>query len=144
MYRVSDKKIISVIDDDPDIVCLFYDALKAIHGVKKYKFTDPILALEHFKYNKSSYCLVISDNRMPGMDGVELLRSIKSINPFVRTILLSAFDIDDNLFNPNKGSIDAILQKPIKIRQFIEEVSKQINENIVKEQKPMIQSSLPY
>lgn len=145
MYRMSDKKIISVIDDDPDIVCLFFDALKAIHGVKTYKFTDPISALEHFKYNKSSYCLVICDNRMPGMSGVELLQSIKSMNPLVRTILMTAFDIDDLLFKANQGSIDSFLQKPVKIRKFTEEVKKQITESIVKKpvKKPIIQSSLP-
>ena len=141
VYRRSDKKIISVVDDDPDIVCLFFNALnEKIDGVETFKFTDPILALEHFKYNINSYCLVICDNRMPGISGIELLRSIKSMNPLVRTILLTAFDIDDNLFKANRGSIDVLLQKPVRIPKFTEEVKKQIGESLMRKQKLLIPS----
>jgi response regulator RpfG family c-di-GMP phosphodiesterase len=141
VYRRSDKKIISVVDDDPDIVCLFFNALNEnIDGVKTFKFTDPILALEHFKYNKNHYCLIICDNRMPGMSGIELSRSVKSMNPLVRTILLTAFDIDDNLFKANQGSIDSLLQKPVRIPKFTEEVKKQIGKSLIKKQKIPIPS----
>jgi YesN/AraC family two-component response regulator len=42
--------------------------------------------------------MVISDLKMPGLDGMELIRKIKELNPFVRTILMTAFDVDDKIF----------------------------------------------
>ena len=123
------NNIISIIDDDADIVCLFFDALSVIRGVKKYKFTDPMLALEHFKYNRDSYGLIISDNRMPGISGLELVQIVKKMNPNVRTILLTAFDIDDFIFKEKKnhGIVDSFLQKPTRIPEFVQEIKKQIN-----------------
>jgi len=55
------------------------------------------LALEHFQVNDYAYVLVLSDFKMPGLNGMELLKKIKDSNRFVRTILTSAFTIDDNI-----------------------------------------------
>jgi PleD family two-component response regulator len=44
-----------------------------------YAFTDPHLALEHFQINATIYCLIISDIRMPQMNGFEF---IKKVNGF--------------------------------------------------------------
>jgi DNA-binding response OmpR family regulator len=44
-------------------------------GFEVFGFTDPLLALEHFQINSRKYGLVISDLRMPGMNGYEFLKS---------------------------------------------------------------------
>jgi len=46
------------------------------------------------------------------MDGIELLREVKAVNPEIRTRLISAFDIEDKIIH-DCGSIDKRLQKPI-------------------------------
>ena len=79
--------MICVVDDDPDIISLFHDALKSISGITIFTFTDPIMALEHFQVNQYAYVLVISDFKMPGLNGMEFLKKIKEVNRFVRTIL---------------------------------------------------------
>ena len=72
------KKIVSVIDDDVDISKLFYEVLREnFNGVDVFSFTDPILALEHFAENKSAYALVISDLKMPGLNGMETFEESK-------------------------------------------------------------------
>ena len=141
------NNIISIIDDDADIVCLFFDALSVIRGVRKYKFTDPKLALEHFKYNGDSYSLIISDNRMPGISGLELLQTVKKMNPNVRTVLLTAFDIDDVIFKEknNHVIVDSFLQKPIRIPEFVQEIKKQLNlskmnQNVILSVPPSLKS----
>lgn len=70
----------SIVDDDLDIVLLFHNALKSISGFTIFTFTDPIMALEHFQVNEYAYVLVISDYKMPGLDGMEFLRKIKDLN----------------------------------------------------------------
>jgi DNA-binding NtrC family response regulator len=40
-------------------------------GLNVFGFTDPLLALEHFRINCKNYMLIFSDIRMPGMNGSE-------------------------------------------------------------------------
>jgi DNA-binding NtrC family response regulator len=81
------NKIVSIIDDEEDIVCLFKDALQDMDEFSVVTFTDPTLALEHFKENKSNYALVLSDYKMPCISGMDLIKQIKQVNPTVRTLL---------------------------------------------------------
>ena len=80
---------VAVIDDEMDLAYLFKDALSQIDGIQVFVFSDPNLALEHFQINLQHYRLVITDHRMPGMAGIELLEKIKAINPAVTRILMS-------------------------------------------------------
>jgi DNA-binding NtrC family response regulator len=93
-----DNRMVCILDDDPDIILLFRDALKSISGITIFTFTDPILALEHFQVNEYAYVLVISDFKMPGLNGIEFLKKIKEYNRFVRTILMTEFQIEDKVF----------------------------------------------
>ena len=117
----NNTKLMSVVDDEHDIMSLFSDALSEIGDASVYGFIDSTLALEHFKLHQLDYSLIISDYRMPTMDGIELLTKVKAINSSVKTILISAFDIDEKLFEECK-CIDKILQKPITIPELINEV----------------------
>ena len=121
--------MVSIVDDDPDIILLFRDALKTISGITIFTFTDPILALEHFQVNEHAYVLVISDFKMPGLNGMEFLKKIKELNRFVRTILMTAFQIEYKVFREytKKKIINASLQKPIGIHDLLKEVNTQLH-----------------
>jgi two-component system cell cycle response regulator CpdR len=121
--------MICIVDDDPDIISLFHDVLKSISGITIFTFTDPILALEHFQVNEYAYVLVISDFKMPGLNGMEFLKKIKELYSFVRTILMTAFQIEDKVFREytKKKIINAFLQKPIGIHDLLKEVNTQLH-----------------
>jgi DNA-binding NtrC family response regulator len=123
------NKLVAIIDDDLDIVELFHDALKSIVGIVLFKFTDPLIALEHITMNKDAYVVIISDLRMPGLNGIELIKKSKNLNHKVRTLLMTAFDISDNMFKEyiKQEVINGFLQKPIKIDDLRLEVHKQIH-----------------
>lgn len=123
------KLLVAIIDDESDIVNLFRDALSKIDGLSIFTFTDPMAALEHFKINKGAYALLISDLRMPGISGTDLVCKIKKENPLVRTLLMTAFEVDDKVFEEyvNNDIIDGFIQKPVKLRDLLSEVLKQVN-----------------
>lgn len=129
MKAITDNKFVSIVDDEIDITILFRDALVGIKGITVVSFTDPILALQHFEANKNAYVLVLSDFRMPGLNGMELLKKMKKSNKFVRTILMTAFTIDDKMFQEytKKKIINSSIQKPIKIYDLINEVHSQLH-----------------
>ena len=81
MVNTSNKtQCISVLDDEADIAYLFRDALSIIKGVDVFAFTDPVLALEHFQINHRNYKCVITDFRMPIMNGAQFLDKVKAVN----------------------------------------------------------------
>jgi DNA-binding NtrC family response regulator len=79
--------------------------------------------------NKSKYAVVISDLRMPGMNGMDLIYKIKKENPLIRTLLMTAFEVDDKVFEDHVKNkiIDGFLQKPLKLSVLESEVHKQID-----------------
>lgn len=107
----------------------FQEALKRFPGITLVAFTDPILALEHFRQYDYAYVLVISDLKMARLDGMELLKNIKELNRFVRTILITAaFRVDDTHLQEyiKKKIIDGLVQKPIGLHDFLKEVDTQL------------------
>jgi two-component system cell cycle response regulator CpdR len=125
----NNNRIVVIVDDDLELTLLFRAALKDISRVKIFTFTDPVLALEHFQINEYAYVLVISDFKMPGLNGMEFLKKIKALNPFVRTILMTAFEVEDKIFRDYTKNkiIDAFLQKPIGMHDLIKEVDTQLH-----------------
>lgn len=126
---MASKRLVAVVDDEMDITVLFRDALETIKGISIFTFTDPKMALEHFEMNNEYYVLIISDFRMPGLNGTELLKKMKDTNPSVRTILMTAFEVNDVNFREyiKQNIINSFLQKPIKLKDLHVEVVKQIN-----------------
>jgi DNA-binding NtrC family response regulator len=135
------RKIVAIIDDELDITVLFRDAIRGITGISIFTFTDPIMALEHFKINRKDYVLIVSDLRMPGIDGIELMRRTKELNPLVRTVLMTAFELDDELFQQyaDKEIINGFLQKPILLKDLVKEVDNQLHVYQLQGQKTRVQ-----
>ncbi len=131
-------KVVSIIDDEKDITTLFHEALRSINGITIFAFTDPILALEHFQKNKDAYVLVISDFRMAGLNGMELLRKMKAMNKYVRTVLMTAFEVQDTIFSDytKKRIINGFFQKPVRLNDLIKEVHEQLHSYEIQQTSP--------
>jgi DNA-binding NtrC family response regulator len=119
-----------VVDDDSDIV----QVLKL--GLLKNRFlvnafTNPEEALQSFKSNAESYCLMLSDVRMPGLSGIQLARKVKEVNPNVKTVLMTAFEIKDNEFSTVFPStqVDGFVQKPVGIKELTGKILSIIGES---------------
>jgi CheY-like chemotaxis protein len=116
----SNNRCILVLDVEADIATIVKKSLQDL-GFRVSAFTDPIVALEYFKLNFKICCsMVISDIRMPGLNGYGFVRKVKAINPEVKIILMTAFEINNiELSKVLPGiKIDAFLQKPFSIRKL--------------------------
>jgi two-component SAPR family response regulator len=62
---------------------------------------------------------------MPNLNGMELLKKVKKINEKVRTMLISAYDIENDVVFQHYvqlGIIDSVLPKPVTINQLCQKV----------------------
>ena len=120
---------IMVIDDEFDIATLVKITLQKSGFKNVIAFTKPSLALENFKINYDDYCLVISDIRMPEMNGFEFARSISRIKPEIKVLLMTAFDYDDTLVNMNMkySNIGGVIQKPVSSAKLVRMTMTQIS-----------------
>lgn len=99
-----------IIDDDEDILNLFADFLSK-EGYDVVTYLEPLKALKEIEDNPSRYSLIITDIRMPGISGIELIKRVSSINAGIKVVLMSAFEINGDELKELTYSEN--LQKPI-------------------------------
>jgi DNA-binding NtrC family response regulator len=118
----TDTGSILVLDDDFDINNMLKMALQK-HGYNVFGF------MEHFRINHSTYSLVISDLRMPVMNGFEFIKQVKKMNPKIKVLLMTAFEINEMEFTKilPKPKVDGFIQKPISIRKLNGIIDKYVN-----------------
>ena len=126
----SNDRMVSVVDDDISTAIFFHEALRQnIDGISVFSFTDPVKAVEHFTENKENYALVISDLRMPGLNGLELLKKVKTSNPKVRTILMSAYNFEEEEKYQQymkEAVINSTIEKPVTMNILYQRVREQL------------------
>jgi DNA-binding NtrC family response regulator len=121
---MASARTIAIIDDEADLVNLFQEALEH-NGFKVSAFTDPIQAFNTLEKKIHEYELILSDYRMPKLNGQELCTKLKQFNPELKVILMSAYDTVE--CNTSKFTV---IKKPIRIAQLLHLVRNNLAENI--------------
>lgn len=110
---------ILLVDDEPLILKALVRLLQRtpclcdgrLFKLELVTFSDPSKALEYVRNHQVS--LVLSDYRMPGMDGVELLTAIKTLQPDTSRIIISGYADLNALINAiNRAHIYRFVAKP--------------------------------
>jgi CheY-like chemotaxis protein len=127
LFNSNVKKNILVVDDDFDIANTIKLWLQRF-GFRTFEFTDPVQALEYFYEKMEDINLVLSDIRMPQMNGYELVIKIKTLKPKIKIILMSAFEIREGELSRVLPSIkiDGLISKPISLKSLVEIVKNTI------------------
>jgi two-component system, NtrC family, response regulator HydG len=89
----------------------------ALEGYKVVEAEDGARAIELVR--EGSFDLIISDVRMPGMNGVDAFREIRKIRPGLPVILMTAFAVEDLLAEALAEGVYAVLPKPFDIARLI-------------------------
>jgi DNA-binding NtrC family response regulator len=119
----NEKTTILIVDDDIDILTVTGRSLEHA-GFKVHAFVDPLTALHHIR-NDCKYCQVlVSDIRMPGLTGFQLVRKVKDLRPEMKVIMMTMFEVNKPEFEAVFPStpIDAIIRKPFTPSQLVEKI----------------------
>jgi DNA-binding NtrC family response regulator len=114
------QRLLLVVDDDHDIVSLIKISLEK-DGFSVRCFTDPIPALTDFRLHSVDYDLVMSDVRMPHMNGYEFVQQVKKLRQNIKILIISAFEFDiDFLSNFSRSDVDEFIEKPVSLYKLNE------------------------
>jgi DNA-binding NtrC family response regulator len=115
---------IALVDDEPQILAALRRELRA-EPLEVVEFEDSTAALEAIPQGR--FALILSDNLMPNLTGLELLTQIKSSCPDTRRVLLTGrTDLNHAVDAFNEGTIHCFLHKPWNKQQLIETVKKEL------------------
>jgi YesN/AraC family two-component response regulator len=95
-------------------------------GYNVSSFTNSVVAYEHIKENPKKHSLVITDDKMPDMNGLYLGTKLLELNPELNVILLSDYFHDDLDFNYKFN----ILKKRVSIYKLIDTVNESLSKSI--------------
>jgi DNA-binding NtrC family response regulator len=115
---------ILIVDDEPDILKLLSMILREKTPYEITTTNNPIEAIELVK--KEGFALVISDLKMPGLDGIEIIDAVKKVDEDTPVIIITAYGtIESATEAMQKGGFDFIT-KPFRKEQILFTIDKAI------------------
>ena len=120
---------ILAVDDDESILSVIKHVLKAEYTVETAR--DGEMAVRRLKC--SPFSLVLADLKMPGMDGIEILRRTQEIDPRIPVIIITGFGSVESAVECIKiGAFDYIT-KPFNIKELRMLVHKALHDKVTEE-----------
>lgn len=114
---------ILVVDDEPDVQTLFEQRFrKEIRsGLFQFSFAfSGEAAMDYLVEHPSEVVMILSDINMPGMSGIELLKTIRKDHPMAPPIvmMITAYGDEDNYEQAMKFGADDFLTKPVNFTEL--------------------------
>jgi DNA-binding NtrC family response regulator len=113
---------ILIVDDEKDMLALLRRMIAEERPYEVVTESDPLKALERFRTAPTE--MVITDLKMPGMDGIALLEAVKKLQPKTAVVVLTAFaTIETAIEATRKGAFDYVT-KPFRQERILLTVDK--------------------
>jgi len=109
-------KTLLLVDDDPDNLSWLGAILKRF-GYRVISQPDPHSALAAIR-GGAHIDLVITDYRMPGMDGLEFIVALKQLLPAIPVIMLTAYGAVETYLKSLSLGVFEFVNKPVKTREL--------------------------
>ena len=120
---MQNNKKVWIVDDDKSIRWVLEKALKS-NDVDIESFSRPEQVLEKIKNEEPD--VIITDIRMPGMDGISLLDRIKQHSPNIPVIIMTAYSDLDRAVSAFQGGAYEYLSKPFDVDEVVSLVRRAI------------------
>ncbi len=141
-------KPIWIVDDDPSIRFVLEKALSR-EGLPTRSFTNPRELLAALDDNaaagedSSGPSVLVSDIRMPGGSGLELLEKVKERLPGLPVIIMTAFSDLDSAVSAFQGGAFEYLPKPFDVPKAVELIHRAVEESVREEVAEQQQAQAP-
>jgi two-component system response regulator PilR (NtrC family) len=133
------KERIIVVDDEKSMRD-FLEIMLAKEGYDVRTFPTGAPALDYCRENRVD--LVITDMKMPGMDGVELLRELKSLNPDAPVIMVTAYASVDTAIDAMKAGAYDYFTKPFKVDEVKLHIARALDRRRVGRENRLLKQDL--
>ncbi|MGE5684495.1 MAG: response regulator [Nitrososphaerota archaeon] len=130
--KTSSPPRIMIVDDESDILSVIKRGLESKNDFMVDTFSKADDAIENFQNHPPNYYdLVITDIRMPKVNGFELYRRIKDTNPNMKIAFITAFEINKEEFSKVIPSVNVthFISKPVSISKLREKIKSILDDN---------------
>jgi YesN/AraC family two-component response regulator len=130
--KTSSPPRIMIVDDESDILSVIKRGLESKNDFMVDTFSKADDAIENFQDHPPNYYdLVITDIRMPKVNGFELYRRIKDTNPNMKIAFITAFEINKEEFSKVIPSVNVthFISKPVSISKLREKIKSILDDN---------------
>lgn len=121
-----EKRKLLIVDDQNGIRALLIEVFSS-EGYKTFQASNGKLALEIVR--KESPDLVLLDMKIPGMDGLDILKHIKKIDPDIKVIMMTAYGELDMIKEATDLGALMHFTKPFDIDELRQAVNDQLRTN---------------
>ncbi|HEX9079872.1 MAG TPA: sigma-54 dependent transcriptional regulator [Desulfuromonadaceae bacterium] len=136
---MSDKKRILLIDNEEGL-CRMMEQVLLDNGYLVRAYTEPRKAVEEFR--AGAWDLVISDIKMPGMSGLEVLQRIRELCKETPVIMITAYaTVDMSIQALRKGAYD-MLTKPFEPEELVYRVKNALQQSRLLEENRELRAEL--
>ena len=133
------KKRILIVDDEKKVAFFLQESLEDLGN--NYEVVSAETAEEALQQIEfQPFDLIITDLRMPGINGLELMKRVRAISPKTRTILITAYGSDEVEAEARRLQAYSYFTKPFHIENFMETVQEALKDIAVSEKGLLILS----
>ena len=120
--KISPQRHILVVDDD-ELVSEYLCALLESESYDVTVLNEPAAALEHFKAHPDDFDLIVTDQIMPGLTGVEIAQSMLALRPKLPILLITGYSEKICAENAESFGLSGFFPKPINENLFLDRVN---------------------
>ena len=123
MGRIAvEARHILVVDDD-ELVSEYLGALLEAESYEVKVLNEPVAAVEYFKEHPDDFDLIITDQVMPKLTGVEVAKAILNLRPTMPVLLITGYSEKISAENAESFGLSGFFSKPINENLFLDKIS---------------------
>src|SRR5258706_540063 len=121
---------VMIVDDERSLVALAEETLAAL-GYEPVGFDSSIAALQAFRAEPQRFDLVVTDETMPDLAGVELAREIRRVRPELPIVLMNGYSGAQLTERARAVGVAEVLRKPLVRRDIAEALGRALRSTVV-------------